>query len=73
MLNNTWFPKEVDITKDVSDYKNLTDAEKTAYDKAFSQLIFMDSFQTNNLIDNINPYVTSPEINLILVRLTLLC
>ena len=68
MLNNTWFPKEVDMTRDVNDYKQLTDAEKDAYDKALSQLIFMDSLQTNNLIDNINPYVTSPEVNLILVR-----
>lgn len=68
MLNNTWFPKEVDMTRDVNDYKNLTDSEKTAYDKALSQLIFMDSLQTNNLIDNVNPYVTAPEINLILVR-----
>jgi ribonucleoside-diphosphate reductase beta chain len=68
MLNNTWFPKEVDMTRDVNDYKNLTDSEKQAYDKALSQLIFMDSLQTNNLIDNVNPYVTSPEINLILVR-----
>ncbi|MBU1658203.1 ribonucleotide-diphosphate reductase subunit beta [bacterium] len=68
MLNNTWFPKEVDMTRDVNDYKNLTDTEKKAYDKALSQLIFMDSLQTNNLIDNINPYVTAPEINLILVR-----
>ena len=68
MLNNTWFPKEVDMTRDVNDYKNLTPAEKQAYDKALSQLIFMDSLQTNNLIDNVNPYITSPEINLILVR-----
>ena len=68
MLNNTWFPKEVDMTRDANDYKILTDAEKTAYDKALSQLIFMDSLQTNNLIDNVNPYVTAPEINLILVR-----
>ena len=68
MLNNTWFPKEVDMTRDVNEYKNLTQAEKTAYDKALSQLIFMDSLQTNNIIDNINPCVTSPEINLILVR-----
>ncbi|RLA73308.1 MAG: ribonucleotide-diphosphate reductase subunit beta [Epsilonproteobacteria bacterium] len=68
MLNNTWFPKEVDMTRDVLDYKNLTEAEKAAYDKALSQLIFMDSLQTNNLIDNVNPYVTAPEINLILVR-----
>lgn len=68
MLNNTWFPKEVDMTRDAVDYKNLTDTEKTAYDKALSQLIFMDSLQTNNLIDNVNPYVTAPEVNLILVR-----
>jgi len=68
MINNTWFPKEVDMTRDVNDYKNLTDSEKQAYDKALSQLIFMDSLQTNNLIDNVNPYITSPEINLILVR-----
>jgi len=68
MLNNTWFPKEVDMTRDANDYKILTTAEKTAYDKALSQLIFMDSLQTNNLIDNVNPYVTAPEINLILVR-----
>ena len=68
MLNNTWFPKEVDMTVDAKDYKNLTDSEKLSYDKALSQLIFMDSLQTNNLIDNINPYITSPEINLILVR-----
>lgn len=68
MLNNTWFPKEVDMTRDAIDYKNLTEMEKTAYDKALSQLIFMDSLQTNNLIDNVNPYITAPEINLILVR-----
>ena len=68
MLNNTWFPKEVDMTRDALDYKTLTETEKQAYDKALAQLIFMDSLQTNNLIDNVNPYVTAPEINLILVR-----
>jgi len=68
MLANTWFPKEVDMSRDVLDYKNLTESEKMAYDKVLAQLIFMDSLQTNNLIDNMNPFITSPEINLILVR-----
>lgn len=68
MLNNTWFPKEIDMTRDVSDYKQITQMEKDAYDKALAQLIFMDSLQTNNIMDNINPFVTAPEINLILVR-----
>ena len=31
MLNNTWFPKEVDMTKDIQDYKNLTEDEKTEF------------------------------------------
>ena len=65
MLNNTWFPKEVDMTRDVNDYKHLTDAEKSAYDKVLAQLIFMDSLQTNNIMDNLNPFITSPEVNLI--------
>jgi len=68
MLNNTWFPKEVDMTPDVQDYKRLTDSQKSAYDKVLAQLIFMDSLQTNNIIDNLNPFITSPEINLVLVR-----
>jgi len=69
MEANTWFPKEVDTTKDVLDYnKNLTDAEKRMYDLVWSQLISMDSFQTNNLADNINPYITAPEINALLAR-----
>jgi len=69
MLKNTWFPAEVNMSGDVKDYKeNLTPREKEAYDKALAQLIFMDSLQTNNIIDNINPYITAPEINLILVR-----
>lgn len=45
MLNNTWFPKEVDMTRDVSDYKQITDVEKAAYDKALSQLILWTLFK----------------------------
>ncbi|TLD96834.1 ribonucleotide-diphosphate reductase subunit beta [Helicobacter jaachi] len=69
MLSNTWFPEEVNMNGDKRDYNgNLTTQEKLGYDRALAQLIFMDSLQTNNLIDNVNPYITSPEINLILVR-----
>lgn len=69
MLANSWFPEEVNMTQDKRDYADgLTPEEKVGYDRALAQLIFMDSLQTNNLIDNVNPYITSPEINLILVR-----
>ncbi|MEA2050609.1 MAG: ribonucleotide-diphosphate reductase subunit beta [Campylobacterota bacterium] len=68
MEGNTWFPKEVQMTADAKDYKYLTEPEKRMYDLVLSQLIFMDSLQTNNLMDNINPYITAPEINAILSR-----
>lgn len=69
MLANTWFPEEVNMNGDVRDYNtSLTAQEKVGYDRALAQLIFMDSLQTNNLIDNVNPFITSPEINLVLVR-----
>lgn len=68
MEANTWFPKEVQMTGDAKDYKYLTVPEKRMYDLVLSQLIFMDSLQTNNLMDNINPYITVPEINACLSR-----
>jgi ribonucleoside-diphosphate reductase beta chain len=68
MEGNTWFPKEVQMTQDSKDYKFLTPAEKRMYDLVLSQLIFMDSLQTNNIMDNMNPYITAPEINAILSR-----
>jgi len=68
MEANTWFPKEVQMTGDAKDYKFLTQPEKRMYDLVLSQLIFMDSLQTNNLMDNINPYITAPEVNACLSR-----
>ena len=68
MEANTWFPREVQMTQDAKDYKYLTPAEKRMYDLVLSQLIFMDGLQTNNLMDNINPYITAPEINACLSR-----
>ena len=56
------------MTGDAKDYKFLTPAEKRMYDLVLAQLIFMDSLQTNNLMDNINPYITAPEINACLSR-----
>ncbi|RXJ86161.1 ribonucleotide-diphosphate reductase subunit beta [Arcobacter sp. CECT 8985] len=68
MEANTWFPREVQMTNDAKDYKYLSPAEKRMYDLVLSQLIFMDSLQTNNLMDNINPYITAPEVNACLSR-----
>lgn len=68
MEANTWFPREVSMVGDAKDYKLLTINEKRMYDLVLGQLIFMDSLQTNNLMDNINPYITAPEVNACLSR-----
>ena len=68
MLQNTWFPAEVSTSGERKDYTNLTPPEKRMYDLVLAQLIFMDSLQVNNLMDNINPYITAPEINSCLSR-----
>ena len=68
MEANTWFPGEVQMTGDAKDYKYLSEPEKRMYDLVLSQLIAMDSLQTNNLMDNINPYITAPEVNACLAR-----
>ena len=68
MLSNSWYPAEVATTGEKKDYNNLSPAEKRMYDLVLAQLIFMDSVQTNNLMDNINPYITAPEINACLSR-----
>lgn len=64
-MNNFWIPEEVNLSTDVKDYPNLTEAQRRAYDKILSFLIFLDSIQTANL-PNLSSYVTANEINLCL-------
>lgn len=64
-MNNFWIPEEINLAQDLKDYKNLTEEERTAYDKILSFLIFLDSIQTANL-SNINNYITASEVNLCL-------
>jgi ribonucleoside-diphosphate reductase beta chain len=68
MLSNSWYPAEVSTSTEKKDYSLLTMQEKRMYDLVLSQLIAMDSMQTNNIMDNINPYITAPEINACLSR-----
>ena len=64
-MNNFWIPEEINLNQDVKDYRKLSLAEKTAYDKTLSFLIFLDSIQTANL-PNIGEYITANEVNLCL-------
>lgn len=64
-MNNFWVPEEVNLNTDLKDYPSLSTAQRRAYDKILSFLIFLDSIQTANL-PNIGDYITANEINLCL-------
>ncbi len=64
-MNNFWIPEEINLSQDVKDYPNLLPAERVAYDKILSFLVFLDSIQTANL-PNISDFITANEVNLCL-------
>lgn len=65
MMQNFWIPEEISLTHDALQYGQLTEAERTAYDRVLSFVIFMDSLQVHNL-PNISAVITAPEVNLVL-------
>ena len=64
-MNNFWIPEEINLSTDIKDYPLLSPAERTAYDKILSFLIFLDSIQTANL-PSVGQYITANEVNLCL-------
>lgn len=64
-MNNFWIPEEINLNTDIKDYPLLSPAERTAYDKILSFLIFLDSMQTANL-PSVGQYITANEVNLCL-------
>lgn len=68
MLSNTWFAAEIDLSRDVKDYKNLTDAERRMYDKALAFLSNLDGIQFDNIVTNIGAQITSPEVSMLIAR-----
>lgn len=64
-MNNFWIPEEINLAQDSKDYPKLDPAERTAYDKILSFLVFLDSIQTVNL-PNVAEYITANEVNLCL-------
>ncbi len=64
-MNNFWIPEEINLTQDTKDYPLLEPAERKAYDKILSFLVFLDSLQSNNL-PSISEYITANEVNLCL-------
>lgn len=55
MRENFWIPEKVNLTEDVTVYKELTKEERQAYKGIVSYLNFLDSVQVTNL-----PYLKTP-------------
>lgn len=67
MRQNFWIAERIDITQDVTDYTNLTVAERRAFDGILSYLTFLDSVQTCN-VPHIKNSITAPEISMCLAE-----
>lgn len=65
MMSNFWIPEECSLGMDKAQYGLLEDDVRDTFDKVLSFLVFLDSLQTVNL-DNINDFITLPEVNLLL-------
>ena len=64
-MNNFCIPEEINLSQDFKDYPRLDKAERMAYDKILSFLVFLDSLQSNNL-PTVSEYITANEVNLCL-------
>jgi ribonucleoside-diphosphate reductase beta chain len=69
MREQFWIPQKYDLTQDVTDYNNLTPAERRAFDGILSYLAFLDSIQACNL-SHIKEVVTAPEVSLCIAEQT---
>lgn len=66
MVGNFWIPQKISLVDDKVSIKNLEPDEDKALRDTLSFLIFMDSFQANNL-PNIAEYITCPAVKNLLV------
>ncbi len=71
MLKNTWVPQEVSLQRDIEQWNSstdLTEQERRIFQRSLSFVSNLDGLQTNNLVTNICRHITSPEVNLVIVR-----
>ena len=63
MREQLWLPEKFDTTADVTDYKELVEGERKAFNGILSYLTFLDSVQSCN-IPHLKIPVTAPEVQL---------
>lgn len=68
MLANTWFPTEVDLTRDKKEYGSLHEGERKLFDRALAFLSNLDAIQLENLAHNISVHITDPVVQTCIYR-----
>lgn len=61
MKDKFWIPQRIDLTGDISDYKDLTDSVKQAFNGILSYLIYLDSIQ-ETMLPSIGEVMTAPAV-----------
>lgn len=60
--SNFWAPEEIDITKDRTDFKQLTESQRHIWAKTISYQIVLDTIQARSPALALLPFVTLPEL-----------
>jgi len=68
MESNTWFASEANVGQDKHAFNTLPAEQKEVFYKVLAQLIMNDSIQTDQLVENIKPYITDPIVGQCLTR-----
>lgn len=67
LLAIRWHPNEILLGQEERKaYESMPKEVRKVYDITLCHLHSMDSMQINNIPDNINPYITAPECNMLL-------
>lgn len=63
MRENFWIAEKVDLSIDVTNYKELTKQERRAYNGILAYLVFLDSVQVQNIPHIVRP-CSAPEVSI---------
>jgi ribonucleoside-diphosphate reductase beta chain len=61
MRDDFWIPQKVDLTADITDYTELTDSERKAFNGVLSYLIYLDSIQ-EAMLPALGETMTAPDV-----------
>jgi ribonucleoside-diphosphate reductase beta chain len=68
MIANKWEADQVILQRDKSEFKKLSKKQQQAFKRALAFLSNLDSIQCENLMMNVTPFITDPDVQKLLAR-----